>query len=209
MYQKLNTLILLQKTGGITTEQARDLYNMNFNNWKSACTRDGLLWGKCIGNAEYEHFFNYFGTPDKYKLVIINNDTGETKVSNVINRKDFTSYVTIDYNTMEVSQHGSIINILMALFTTILVEIIVAFIMKMKNTKIILVTNLVSNIILQLILILVPVFPYLLKFIFMEILVVLFEFLIYKKYMKNQPHNKILLYTLIANILTALLTFIF
>ncbi len=182
---------------------------MNFNNWKSASTRDSLLWGNVKGNAEHEHFFNYLGTPDKYKLVIINNDTGETKVSNVINRKDFTSYVTIDYNTMEVSQHGSIINILMDLFTTILVEIIVAFIMKMKNTKIILATNLVSNIILQLILILVLVVPYLLKFIFMEILVVLFELLIYKKYMKNQPHNKILLYTLIANILTALLTFIF
>ena len=188
---------------------------MNFNNWKSACTRDSLLFGKCIGNAKYEHFFNY-AIPYKYKLVIINNDTGETKVSNVVNRKYFTSYVTIDYNTMKVRQHGSIINIfdsiiniLMVLFTTILVEIIVAFIMKMKNTKIILATNLVSNIILQLILILVPVVPYLLKFIFMEILVVLFEFLIYKKYMKNQPHNKILLYTLIANILTALLTFIF
>lgn len=208
MYQKLNTLILLQNVGGITTEQARDLYDMNFNNWKSACTRDSLLWGKCIGNAEYEHFFNYFGTPDKYKLVIINNDTGETKVSNVVNRKDFTSYVTIDYNTMKVSQHGSIINILITLFTTILVEIIVAFIMKMKNTKIIIATNLVSNIILQLILILGPVVSYWLKFIFMEILVVLFEFLIYKKYMKNQSHNKILLYTLIANILTAFLTFI-
>lgn len=182
---------------------------MNFNNWKSACTRTRMLWGKCIGNAEYEHFFNYFGTPNKYRLVIINNDTGETKISNVINRKNFTSYVTIDYNTMEVSQNSSIISILIALFTTILVEITVAFIMKMKNTKIIIATNLVSNIILQLVLILLPVVPYLLKFIFMEILVVLFEFLIYKKYIKNQPQNKILLYTLIANILTAFFTFIF
>ena len=81
--------------------------------------------------------------------------------------------------------------------------------MKMNNIRIIIATNFISNIILQLILILVPVVSYLFKFIFMEILVVLFEFLIYKKCMKNQTQNKILLYTLIANILTALLTFIF
>ena len=114
---------------------------------------------------------------------------------------------------MEVKQRGAILDefmkIVIVLLITILVEIIVAFIMKMKNTKVIIATNLVSNIILQLILILVPVVSYLLKFIFMEILVVLSEFLVYKKYMKNQPQNRILLYTLIANILTALLTFIF
>ena len=205
--------LLLQKIGGISTGQAKKLYYMDFDNWKSTCTRNSLLWGECAGNTKHEHFFIYMGTPDKYKLVIINNDTGETKVSDIVNRRDFTSYVTIDYNTMKVKQNASIsdkvVNIIMALVITIVIEIFIGLIMKMKNTKIIIATNLVSNIILQLILILVPVVSYLLKFIFMEILVVLFEFLIYKKFMKNQSHNKILLYTLIANVLTAFLTFIF
>ena len=43
------------------------------------------------------------GTPETYQVVIINNKTGEMKVSDTIHREDFTSIVTIDAKNMEVT----------------------------------------------------------------------------------------------------------
>lgn len=199
---------------GLTEDQTKTLYDINYDGWISASTRwhKYLLNSDCKGNSKFENIFSYFGTPETYKILIINNDTGEIKVSDVVNRKEFNSYVTIDYNTMKVRQQSipfNGINTLIVLLITILVEVFIALIMKMKNIKTIIITNFITNIILQLVLIFVPLGSYILKFVIMEILVILFEFLIYKKFMKDQPQNKILIYTLIANILTGSITFIF
>ena len=198
-----------EKISGLTHEQAEELHSLNFDNWKSSCTRNSMLWGHCEGNDEHENSFYYFGTPTVYRVVIINYDTGKTKISDVITRQQLDSHVTIDYNTMDVVFTSyRYIRTLVALVVTILVETLIGLIMKMKNTKIIITTNFISNLILQSILLFVPFTPYLAKFIIMEIFVVLFEFFIYRKFMKEQSKNKILLYTLIANITTALLTFL-
>lgn len=201
----------LHKIDGITAKQAETLYNMDYDGWISSCMRNSLLWGKCAGNIEHEHFFNYFGTPDTYRVVIINNDTGETKITDVINRTDFQSNITIDIDTMGVVTKASSSRIIktfaIALILTIVVEIIIALIMKIKNIKTIFITNLITNIILQLSLIYIPI-PYMITFIIMEILVILSEYLIYKKYFSDITKNKIISYTLIANIISAFLTFI-
>lgn len=204
-------MTISHKVGGITAKQAETLYNMDYDGWISSCMRNSLLWGECAGNIEHEHFFNYFGTPDTYKVVIINNDTGETKITDVINRTDFQSNITIDIDTMKVvikpSSSMIIKNFAIALILTIVVEIIIALIMKIKNIKTIFITNLITNIILQLALIYIPL-PYMITFIIMEILVILSEYLTYKKYFSDIAKNKIISYTLIANVISALLTFI-
>ncbi len=203
--------MISHNTDGITAKQAETLYNMDYDGWISSCMRNSLLWGKCAGNIEHEHFYNYFGTPDTYKVVIINNDTGEIKITDVIHRTDFQSNITIDIDTIGVVTKTNTSNIIktvaISLILTIVAEIIIALIMKIKNIKTIFITNLITNIILQLSLIYMPI-PYMITFIIMEILVILSEYLIYKKHFNNITKNKIISYTLIANIASALLTFI-
>ena len=194
----------------ITIDQAKQLYNIDYNGWISANTRNILLWGTCNGNNEHEHYFHYFGVPDRYKIIIINNDTGDIKVSDEIIRKDFTSKVMIDYSSMSISSKGSldIKSIVLALLITIAIELIIALLMKFrKYIKVIIMTNTTTNILLQLSLNIISG-NYLTKLIIFEILVIITEYLIYKKYMNEESAKKILLYALIANMVTACLTFI-
>ena len=180
---------------------------MNFNGWISSCMRNTLLFGKCAGNSEHEHTFTYYGTPDRYKVVIVNNDTGETKITNLINKADFQSDITVNVENMNVYRNKGRLNIAQTLILTIVIEIIIALIMKIKNIKTIFIVNLITNIILQLVLIYVPL-PYMFLFLAMEIEVIILEYLIYKKFFGDISKKKILSYTLIANIFSALLTFI-
>lgn len=196
----------------ITVEQLKTLYEINYDGWISESTRweAYLLFADCSGNSTYEHRFSYFGTPDKYKVLIINNDTGEIKLSEEIIREDFTSNITIDYQNMEVISEGSIniAKIVLALVTTIVVEVIIALIMKLRNNiKLIVITNIITNLVLQALLIIMPIESYIIRLIIMEVIVIIAEYLIYKKYIKEQSTNKILSYTLVANLVTALLTF--
>ena len=140
---------------------------------------------------------------------MINNDTGKIKVSDEIIKKDFSSKVTLDYNNM-IFESGSSLNlknIFLILLITIIVEIVIALLMKyIKHVKVILITNIVTNILLQLLLNVISG-NYFIKLILFEILVVFDEYLIYKKFMKSESTSKILIYTLIANMITASLTF--
>lgn len=194
----------------ITIRQLETLHKINYDGWISESTRWSayFLFGNCNGNSKHEHYFNYFGTPETYKVVIIYNNTGETKVTDVIHRTDFSSNITIDVDTMNVVKSAQNIKTIdISLILTVAVEIIVALIMKIKNIKTIFIVNLITNIILQLALIYIPL-SYMLTFTIMEILVIITEYLIYKKYFNNIPKNKVITYTLIANIISALLTFI-
>jgi len=197
----------------ITVEQLEILHKINYDGWISEGTRwDAyLLFADCSGNSKYEHYFSYFGTPEKYKVVIVFND-GEIRVTDVIHRTDIQSEVTIDVNNMEVVSKGNVSSnlksILIPLILTIIVEIIIALFMKLKNVKVILFTNAVTNILLQLMLLYSPI-SYIVTFIIMEILIFITEYLIYKKYFIDTPKTKIICYTLLANLVTVMLTFVF
>ena len=200
----------IAKERNITIDQAKQLYNIDYNGWISANTRNSLLWGTCNGNNEHEHNFHYFGVPDRYKIIVINNDTGEIKVSNEIIRKDFSSKVIIDYGSMNINSKGSlnVKNMVLILLITITIELIIALFMNYrKYVKTIVMTNIVTNVLLQLLLIIISG-NYFTKLILFEILVVIAEYLTYKKFMKGELTSKILVYTLIANMITACMTFI-
>lgn len=200
----------IAKKRDITIDQAKQLYNIDYNGWISANSRNSLLWGTCNGNNRHEHYFNYFGVPDRYKIIIINNDIGDIKVSDEIIRKDFSSKVMIDYSSMSIDSKGSlnIKSIVLVLLITIVIELIIALLMKFrKYIKVIIMTNTITNVLLQLFLNIISG-NYLTKLILFEILVIIAEYFIYKKIMKGESPRKILLYTLIANMVTACLTFI-
>lgn len=235
---------------GLTEEQQQTLHELNYDGWISEGTRWDyyLLFADCSGHHQEPHWFSYFGTPETYKVLIINYDTEETKISDVIHREDFASKITIDVNTMDVKTNtgginsntvdtnanttnintnaanttqqshnvenifalDSLLRLLLPLIVTIVVEIIIALIMRIRTIreiKIIALANLLTNIVLQLVLICIPI-PYMYKFVFMEIVVIIIEYLIYSRFFHDIEPKKIAIYTLIANIVTALLTFV-
>ncbi len=198
---------------GLTDDEIQELYKLNYDGWISASTRAGrILFSDCKGNAEYHNQFGYFGTPEVYKIVIINKDTGEIKISKKIVRKEFNSEVTVDYNNMKVVETNinivkTLIVAAIALFLTILIELGIALLFKTKNYTTIAITNLISNVSLQALLIIFTS-NYLLVFIIGEILVIGAELLVYLLRFKNISKAKTTIYTLVANIATILVTFL-
>ena len=58
---------------GLTEDEIQQLYKLNYDGWVSASTRAGrIIFSDCKGNADYHNSFGYFGTPEVYKIVIIN-----------------------------------------------------------------------------------------------------------------------------------------
>ncbi|MBQ9833990.1 MAG: hypothetical protein IJO33_02225 [Bacilli bacterium] len=199
---------------GLSKKQINKLYELNFDGWISEATRWNhyLLFAQCAGNSKYENSFSYFGTPKKYKIVIINNDTGDIKISNEIIRNDFNSYVIIDYDTMNVVNENNnylktIMNLIIALILTVGFELLIAYILKIKNYKIITVTNVITNLVLQILLVIFTN-NYLLSFIVGELIIILTELIVYLCNLKNITKFKIILYTLTANAITIVITFL-
>ena len=210
----------------LSSEDLIKLAKVNDNGWVSESTRWGkfLLMSDIMGNSKYENYFKYFGTPETYKVVIINNDSGETKISNVINRVDFNSKITIDYDTMVVKNNISgfsrnftkVLPILIPVIMTVIIEIIVLACFKMtnkRNTKTVVITNIISNIILQLLLIKINKTPNITGttemncFFIFEILIIIAESFIYYKTLENEKSRKTILYAIIANLISGFFTF--
>ena len=198
---------------GLTDDEINQLYKLNYEGWISASTRAGkIIFSDCKGNDEYHNQFGYFGTPEVYKIVIINKDTGEVKISKKIVRKEFNSEVTVDYNNMKVVETNinivkTLIITAISLILTIAIELGIALLFKTKNYVTIAITNLISNVLLQALL-LIFVSNYTLVFIIGEILVIGAELLIYLLRLKNISKAKTTIYTLVANLATILVTFL-
>lgn len=198
---------------GLTDDEIQELYKLTYDGWISASTRKGLImFSNCKGNAEHHHNFGYFGTPEVYKIVIINKDTGEIKISKKIVRKEFNSEVEVDYNNMSVVETNinivkTLIIAAIVLVLTIVVELGIALLFKTKNYITIAITNLISNVLLQALL-LIFTSNYTLVFIIGEVLVIGTELLVYLLRFKNISKSKTVIYTLTANLATIILTFL-
>ncbi len=205
---------------GLSEEDVFFLQKVNFNNWISCGTRWGhfLVFANCAGNSGHKHHFGYFGTPDIYKIYIYNKDTGEEKVSDVIKKIDYNSYVTIDYETMNVVNNISgtfrtlktLLPALIPVITTIIVEIIILLFFRLenkKNIKIVFITNLISNLALQLLLMEIGNVDSQLIFLIVEILILVVESLVYYKTLETDNKRKTITYAIVANLISAVLTF--
>ena len=198
---------------GLSDDEIQQLYKLNYNGWISVSTRAGkIIFSDCKGNAKHQHNFGYFGTPEVYKIVIINKDTGEIKISKKIVRKEFNSEVTVDYKDMKVVETNinivkTIIIMSISLILTIVIELLIALLFKTGNYTTIAITNLISNVLLQALL-LIFISNYMSVFIIGEVLVIGAELLVYLLKLKNISKLKTTIYTLVANLATILLTFI-
>lgn len=218
-------MIKQQKIDGITVEQAKTLYNINYDKWVSSCTRSSTFSGKCIGNTEHEHSFNNNSDggkfPNIYKVVIINNDSGEIKITDVINRTETDSFITINMDTMEVTNNTNEVltksnNIFTFIFLVLLTsstEIMFIIIMKIFNSIKLLNINtiliiLILNIVKSLILVVGFVTSISYLFIIIGILVFIAEYFTYKNILKDMSKAAIVISTLIFTIISILFCFI-
>ena len=197
---------------GLSEAHISKLYELNYDGWISESTRwsNYLLFADCAGNNNHTHHFSYFGTPTEYKIVVINNDTGEIKISDKIERKDFNSSIEIDYKTMistNSSTKSTIFKAIIALLLTVLIELIIAYLFKTGYYKTIIITNIITNLLLQIILFLL-VKNYILAFIIGELIVLLSELFIYLFKFKGLSKKRIIIYTLCANIATIIISFL-
>ena len=196
----------------ITIDELKQLYDIDYDGWISESTRwsEYLLFADCKGNDKYHHRFGYFGTPEHYKVVIINNDTGKTKVTDEIHRKDFNSKIIIDYETMKVKNASlfdtnNIKNVLMTLFITIAVELIIGLLFGLKKyTKLIVITNIVTNLSLQFFQTNISILlggssyiSYAMVLLGLEVAVFVVEYIIYKKHMKDRNSNILICFIVI------------
>ena len=206
---------------GLTEKEIELLHSINYDGWISEGTRwsSYLLFADCEGNSKFEHYFSYFGTPEIYKVIIINNENGEIKVSDVIKRTEFESSITLDVNSMSLKQEGkeqraiskTTKNYFIPLIITIAVELVVslAFIkIQKRNLLVIFITNVITNLLLQFaIRNWYEVINYIKLLLIGEIIVILLETLIYTKLIKDDRKSNVILYSIISNIATALMTF--
>ena len=198
---------------GLTDDEANQLYKLNYDGWISVSTRAGkIIFSDCKGNAKHTNSFGYFGTPEVYKIVIINKDTGEIKISKKIVRKEFNSEVTVDYKDMKVVETNinvvkMLIKLSLALILTIVIELLIALLFKTGNYTTIAITNLISNVLLQGLL-LIFIGNYIPAFIIGEVLVIGAELLVYLLRLKKISKAKTIIYTLVANLATILVTFL-
>lgn len=197
---------------GLTDAEEQQLYELNYDGWISASTRAGLIiFSNCAGNSDHENGFGYFGTPNRYKVVIINNDTGDIKITDEIVRKELNSVITVDYETMKVTGNinitKTIIIVLLALVLTIGLETLIALLFKTKNYGTVLITNIITNVLLQTVLLFFAN-NYLVTFIVGEVLVISAELIVYLLRFKNISKLKTVIYTLVANLSTIIISLI-
>ncbi len=189
------------------------IYNYHEGNWYATSIRDKLLFGDITATKDYTHIFSYFGVPNEFK-VIIQLDDGSLRVSKLLTRKDFNYTVTLDVNSMDViSDYTSltykVFSLIKVILITLIVELLVAILFKIKQYNIIVFSNIFTNLILQLAIINnIYILNNIKLFVLLEIVVCILEFLIYLKFIKNINYKKLFIYTFIANFITAFLTFL-
>lgn len=194
------------------------IYLYNDNGWMATALRDGLLWGSIEGNEEHMHEFTYFGVPNVFKIIIQMPD-GSLKVSETIKRDEFKARYVVDVETMEVTNGVStlergwvvfndIMSYAIPAIITVIVELLIAkkfMELTSKNKLLIIFTNLITNILLQLAFVYINLM-YVDVFFVGEIVVILAELILYLILLEKTEKKKVIIYTILANVVTAFLT---
>ncbi len=183
------------------------IYKYNDNGWMATTLRDSLLWGHIEGNSSKTHTFNYFGVPDEFKVIIQYKD-GTIKTSDVIEKTEFNYEMYLDVNTMKAEQRYTfnLGNALTCMVITIIIELLIAMVINIDHSKQIILVNIFTQILIQC-LRLFNFTSFMLSFIIAELLIFFIEYVIYKLLFRDTDNKTIIIYTLIANTITAFLTF--
>lgn len=197
-----------------------------------ACTAEGAtgapMWGQLYaektdraGNAL--HSFGYFGVPDTYRIIIVTK-SGETWISDTLERKVLQSSATVDWESGTAGAGdttvstppvwlGYVLQFLATLLPTLVIEglLLLAFGFSWKeNRKLFLLVNFVTQGGLALYLAAtvlrhgVSGWSYLI-FIPIELVILLTETLIYRRALAGQSRSRAALYGVCANLASALI----
>lgn len=188
----------------------------------------GELKGVKNPDNTYSHKFSYMGTPEVFKIAILTEDN-TLIISDSIQRKQFNSVVKFNLNDEvlqgdivlsagEAKELSPIKEISVAfigrLIMTLLIEIGIALLFgfTMKNSgKILLKTNIFTQVLLNIAIIGINIsygmLAALLVFLLMEILIIIFETIIYAKYLTEKSLGRRIAYGIVANIISLMAGF--
>lgn len=187
-----------------------EIYKYHYGTWYATTLRNQILWGDVYGNEEHVHEFTYFGVPEEFQ-VIIEQPEGIIRMTKKIQKVSYNFEIEVDVKDMKVVSQSAEINYMKyfgILALTIVVEVAIAFLFKTKKYGSIALVNFVTNTILQILMVNVVAFrTSLLYFISAEITILCAEGIVYLDTLKLDK-KKIVLYTVVANVVTAILTFI-
>ncbi len=183
----------------------------------------GDLKGEKNSDNTYSHKFSYIGTPETFKIAILTED--ETLIiSDLIRRKHFNSIVEFDLRN-EVLQEdilvsagqakevspilnlsvGFIGRLLLTLVIEIGIALLFGFTIKYSG-KLLLKTNIFTQVVLNIAILWINLsygmLAALLVFLLMEIFIVIFETIIYAKYLTEKSKLRRISYGIIANIIS-------
>lgn len=173
--------------------------------------------------------------PKIFKIIIIDKTTNAVYVTNVKTQKAFNSSIDIDLN--KVNNHESftnftivdskvninevhdvksgVIGIILRIVLTILIELFILYLFKYRNKKSFInvgITNFVTQFILSVVLFLVYYMScsliYVVALVIGEIIVVSIETIYYSITLKEQSKKTAILYGIVSNIVTILVTLI-
>ena len=184
------------------------IYKYHEGTMYATTLRNFLLHGSIEGNKDKSHTFTYFGVPNEFKVIIQMPD-GSIRVSELLKKKAFDYDVVIDVNDMKVVSENKdinkiIFNFIIVLLITVIIEFVIALFFKTKKYYIIIATNIITNTLLQ-----CAMFKSegLTVFLVLEAIIIVSEYFIYLRYIDINK-KKLLIYTLVANLITMLITFI-
>ena len=159
--------------------------------------------------------------PERFKIAIYCPEDDAFYLSETYEREEFNSYFTVQYGTspleVKVESHlgRDILNGLLRALATIVVEMALAYLFAYRSRSqliIIFVTNMITQIFLNVFLAVTDAYGGLLVWMMMfvvgELAVLAIEELVYLLSFKKEKKGKVFLYALLANFLTAVLTFV-
>jgi hypothetical protein len=188
----------------------------------------GSISGEKVNNGNTVHRFSY-RVPTTFKIAILTDD-GTLIVSDVVNRKQFTS--TMQYDLSGVAVNGGLIesagkvtegmswnvfmvNLLISTILTLIIEIFLAcmvgFTLK-KSFKVLFITNILTQIILNIIVLYFNWFfgtsGVFLGIAVGELVVIIVEAIIYLRFLIEKSASQRVLYAVMANLASIMLGFI-
>ena len=185
------------------------------------------LWWKLGGEVNQIHWGYY--PPYSFKVLLYYPESETYITSEIYERYAFDSYFTVDMNGVDVTLSGTqltldknydylgeAVGLLCRIALTILIELLIALLFRMKGRKVIVTvfvvnaaTQIALNVALNLIYYFSGALTYLIFFALLEIVVVIVEAVVYSLLLRKQgvPIWKSILYAVVANAVSAVAGF--
>lgn len=220
-YDKKSSYSNIREYDGLNKDMIRILKEYHEDGWRPALVTGTRvpLFGKLTGQREGDsmvHNFSYVGTPDRFKVIIVEK-SGKVTVSNdIIDRKAFKSIVYFDYATNRLWESSAVpayIKQFIFTFTaTLIVEGIILILFRFslrKNLKPFIGANLITQILLTLVVYSAMYFAgsmaAFLIYIPFEIVILIIECKLYKKFLRQHSARRRVGYAVVANLTSFLL----